>query len=265
MCQDLRSVLYVDDDPDICTVVEATLSTIGELDVRSASSGEIAIDLACEQRPDLILMDVMMPGLDGPSTLRRMRCCAAIADVPVIFLTAKVMPTEISQLLTHGAIGVLGKPFDPTRLCGDMIALWERTGRTGAPSRAPIARSIETVEISSLTSGFLARTARDVARLRQLLKRLQAGDRSALREIERVAHTIHGSAAMFGFLAVSERGGAIEDLAEAMMSPTSERFDAQLQRVSDHTDRLAEEVEVAAAVIALTSSAELQEQATSLN
>jgi two-component system, OmpR family, response regulator len=266
MYQDLRSVLYVDDDPDICTVVEATLSTMGDLKVRSASSGELAIDLACEQRPDLILMDVMMPGLDGPSTLKRMRCCAAIADVPVIFLTAKVMPTEISQLLTQGAIGVLGKPFDPTRLCGDMLDLWERTGRIGVERRAPLARPNEAVEVTSLTGGFLARTERDVARLRQLLERLRAGDKSALREIERVAHTIHGSAAMFGFLAVSERGGAIEDLAEAMMSPMGAggAFDAALQQLSGHADRLAEEVEAAGTVVTLPRSETVADQATSL-
>ena len=266
MYQDLRSVLYVDDDPDICTVVEATLSTMGDLKVRTANSGELAIDLACEQRPDLILMDVMMPGLDGPSTLKRMRCCAAIADVPVIFLTAKVMPTEISQLLTQGAIGVLGKPFDPTKLCGDMLDLWERTGRPGLATLASLARPKEAVEVTSLIGGFLARSERDVARLRKLLERLRAGDRSALREIERLAHTIHGSAAMFGFLAVSERGGAIEDLAEAMMSSVGAggALDAALQQLSERTDRLAEEIEAAGTVVSLPGNASVAEQAISL-
>jgi two-component system OmpR family response regulator len=268
MYQNLRSVLYVDDDPDICTVVEATLCTIGDLKVRTASSGEVAIDLACEQRPDLILMDVMMPGLDGPSTLKLMRCCASIADVPVIFLTAKVMPTEISQLLTLGAIGILGKPFDPTRLCRDMLTLWERTGRTGAGRRAPISQPNQVVvEVTSLTGGFLERSGRDVGRLRQLLERLRAGDKSALREIERLAHTIHGSAAMFGFPAMSESGGAIEDLAEAMMGSVgaSAGYDAgALKEMSDCTERLAEEVEAAGTMVSLRGSATLAEQATAL-
>jgi CheY-like chemotaxis protein len=251
MHQNLRSVLYVDDDPDICTIVEATLCTIGGLKVRTANSGEIAIDLACEDRPDLILMDVMMPGLDGPSTMRLMRDCAAIADVPVIFLTAKVMPAEISQLLTLGAIGVLGKPFDPTRLCGDIVSLWERSGRHGgAPRPAPVSGLV--AEVTSLTGSFLQRTRRDVGRLRKLLERLHTGDGSALRELERLAHSIHGSAAMFGFPAISESGGAIEDLTDAMMSGVGAcaAFDARtLQRVAEFTDRLAEEVEAAGSTL----------------
>jgi CheY-like chemotaxis protein len=253
MYQDLRSVLYVDDDPDICTVVEATLCTIGDLKVRTANSGEAAIDLACEEPPDLILMDVMMPGLDGPSTLNLMRCCTAIAEVPVIFLTAKVMPTEVSQLLTLGAIGVLGKPFDPTRLCGDMLALWERTGRGGAVQRAPIPQGVA-VEIDSLTGGFLERARRDAGRLRQLLGRLWEGEKSALRELERLAHSIHGSAAMFGFPAMSETGGAIEDLTRALMRSMGDGavFDADaLKQMSDCTLRLAEEVEAAGIVVGL--------------
>jgi two-component system, OmpR family, response regulator len=257
MYQDLCSVLYVDDDPDICTVVEATLCTIGDLRVRTANSGEVAIDLACEQRPDLILMDVMMPGLDGPSTLNLMRCCAAIADVPVIFLTAKVMPTEISQLLTLGAIGVLGKPFDPTRLCGDMLALWERAGRGGAVRRARISQDAA-VEVNSLTGGFLERAQRDVGRLRQLLERLWEGEKSALRELERLAHSIHGSAAMFGFPAMSETGGAIEDMARALVKSMDDGavFDADaLKRMSDCTRRLADEVEAAGIVVSSRGSA----------
>ncbi len=87
--RDFQSVLYVDDDPDICSVVQATLRLVPGLDVQTADSGERAIDLAYELRPDLVLMDVMMPGLDGPSTFRRMRECALLTKIPVIFMTAK--------------------------------------------------------------------------------------------------------------------------------------------------------------------------------
>jgi two-component system OmpR family response regulator len=256
MYQSLRSVLYVDDDPDICTVVEATLCTMGDLKVRIANSGEIAIDMACEQRPDLMLMDVMMPELDGPATLERMRGCAALVDLPVIFLTAKMMPTEITHLLTLGAIGVLGKPFDPMRLCGDMLSLWEGTGRSGTGWRAPISQE-PVVEATSPTGGFLERAQRDVGRLRQLLERLlRTGDTSALRELERLAHSIHGSAAMFGFPAMSEVGGAIEDLAVAMMTRMGAgvEFDAALQQVSTYTDRFAEEVESAGTMVSSHSA-----------
>src|SRR5580704_16999912 len=114
--RDFQSVLYVDDDPDICSVVRATLRLVPGLYVQTADSGERAIDLAYELRPDLVLMDVMMPGLDGPSTFNRMRESAVLAHIPVIFMTAKALPAEISQFLQLGAIGVIVKPFDPLRL-----------------------------------------------------------------------------------------------------------------------------------------------------
>jgi CheY-like chemotaxis protein len=239
---DLHSVLYVDDDPDICTVVEATLRAIGDLTVRTADSGEMAIDLACEEQPDLILMDVMMPGLDGPSTLKLMRDREPLADIPVIFLTAKVMATEVSGFLNLGAIGVIGKPFDPTRLCRDVRALWEQTGRSSAARDVSRARTEDLLsQVTTLAGAFLQRMQRDVRRLRHLLKRLAAGDESAPEELRRLAHSIHGSGAMFGFPTISECGGMIEDLAEKLMigETAGEAFEPQvLRQFSDWTDRL---------------------------
>ncbi len=237
---DLHSVLYVDDDPDICTVVEATLCAIGDLAVRTASSGEMAMDLACEEQPDLILMDVMMPGLDGPSTLKLMRDCAPLADIPVIFLTAKVMPMEVTQFLELGAIGVIGKPFDPARLCRDIRALWERTGRSNfAPHASAALTEGLLAHVTTLTGSFLERVQRDIGRLRDLLERLALGDGSACRELERLAHSIHGSAAMFGFPAISEYGGMVEELITGV-SATEAIEPSVLLKLSDWTDRLSE-------------------------
>ena len=98
----LHSVLYVDDDPDICVVVQAALILIGKLAVDVASSGDMAIRLAMQRQPDLILMDVMMPGLDGPSTLRRLRADPRTALIPIIFLTAKVLPGEVGTASAAG-------------------------------------------------------------------------------------------------------------------------------------------------------------------
>src|ERR1700723_3410634 len=105
--REFQSVLFVDDDSDICSVVQATLRLVPGLDVQTADSGERAIDLAYELRPDLLLMDVMMPGLDGPSTFRRMRESALLSHIPVIFMTAKVLPAEVARFIGLGAIGVI--------------------------------------------------------------------------------------------------------------------------------------------------------------
>src|ERR1700683_5163166 len=139
--RDFQSVLYVDDDADICSVVQATLRIVPGLDVQTADCGERAINLAYELRPDLVLMDVMMPGLDGPSTLTRMRQSILLADTPVIFLTAKVLPAEISQFLQLGAIGVIVKPFDPLKLYADLVALWHKAEIAGPSLIASGARS----------------------------------------------------------------------------------------------------------------------------
>src|SRR6204780_3750865 len=132
--RDFQSILYVDDDPDICSVVQATLRIVPGLNVQTADSGQQAIDLAYELRPDLVLMDVMMPGLDCPSTLKLMRQSVLLADIPVIFMTAKVLPAEISQFLQFGAIGVIVKPFDPLKLYGDLSVLWSNRNGTGQSS-----------------------------------------------------------------------------------------------------------------------------------
>jgi two-component system, OmpR family, response regulator len=244
--QSLRSVLYVDDDPDICAVVAATLKAIADIGVHAALSGEAAIELARELMPDLILMDVMMPGLDGPSTLIRMRGYPAIAGIPVIFLTAKVLPTEVAQLLKMGAIGVIGKPFDPTRLCGDILSLWKSVARVRALQETRgIAAVLPEPSQAPLPSGFLERARDDVVRLRQMLRRIVPGDRRTLEEMERVAHSIHGAAAMFGFPPVSSCGGALESLVERVKGTASMPDPATLRLLVERTERLAEAVEAA--------------------
>ena len=132
-----QSVLYVDDDPDICAVVQATLCLIDGLDVYTAESGERGIDLAYELKPDIVLMDVMMPGLDGPATLKRMREHSLIGHIPVIFITAKVLPEEVAELLKLGAIGVIRKPVDPRTLGKELFALWEKSASTHAITARP--------------------------------------------------------------------------------------------------------------------------------
>ena len=220
LTQSYRSILYVDDDPDICEVVRATLCLVGGLRVFTTGSGERAIDLAYEFRPDLILMDVMMPGLDGPSTFKRMRDSPLIGTIPVIFMTAKVMPQEITQLLSSGAIGVIGKPFDPHGLCDQLFALWKGAKNAPSSSSAPIARNGVQTEIDALSDSFLHRVTSDAARLREIIERVRRGEMAALNEIERTGHSIHGAGAMFGFPIVSDLGGAIERLAERILAET---------------------------------------------
>jgi len=120
----LKSVLYVDDDADIREIVQMSLSLDGEVKVLTSDGGERALLKMRVEQPDLVVLDVMMPGMDGPSLLRRMRSDPELARIPVIFMTAKASSSETGRLRELSAIGVIAKPFDPMTLGKQVRALW---------------------------------------------------------------------------------------------------------------------------------------------
>jgi two-component system, OmpR family, response regulator len=105
-------VLVVDDDPDIRRIAALSLERIGKFRVIVASSGQEAVEHAREEMPDLVLLDVSMPGTDGPATLRLLRALPGAERLPVIFFTATSSEAEVQRLVSLGAIGVVPKPFD---------------------------------------------------------------------------------------------------------------------------------------------------------
>ena len=113
---EIRKVMLVDDEVDIRTIGEMALESVGKWEVVAAGSGEEALELAARERPDVILLDVMMPRMDGPTTFARLREQADTAMTPVIFMTAKVQKQEVARYLDLGASGVIAKPFDPMTL-----------------------------------------------------------------------------------------------------------------------------------------------------
>ncbi|MBN9395843.1 MAG: response regulator [Candidatus Melainabacteria bacterium] len=118
-------VLIIDDEEDTRSIASMSLSILGGLEVIEAENGQEGIKKASVERPDVILLDMMMPIMDGPSTLEALRTNVATANIPVIFLTAKAMTSEIERLRRMGAKGVLTKPFDPTTLANQMKAILE--------------------------------------------------------------------------------------------------------------------------------------------
>ena len=114
-------LLHVDDEPDIREVAAFALELDPDIHLTSAPSGEVALDLLEGGfRPDVILLDVMMPRLDGPGTLGRLRLMPGLETTPVIFMTARVQAGEVDQYIAMGAIGVITKPFDPMTLAGQV-------------------------------------------------------------------------------------------------------------------------------------------------
>ena len=119
----LSSILLVDDDENIRTV--AMLSLEDDYAVEVATSGMAALEMAAKKKPDLILLDVMMPGLDGKATFEKLQQKSDLAQIPVVFMTAKVQTHEIDFYLKLGAAGVITKPFDPMTLAMDIQKIWD--------------------------------------------------------------------------------------------------------------------------------------------
>jgi CheY-like chemotaxis protein len=125
----LARVLYVEDDPDIQAIVRIALETVGRLQLRVCSSGQEALDVIDAFQPDFILLDVMMPGLDGPATLAQIRMRERFAGVPAAFCTAKVQPQDVQRLRALGAVDVIAKPFDPMTLAARLRQLHAEAAR----------------------------------------------------------------------------------------------------------------------------------------
>lgn len=119
----MTRVLYVDDEPDIREIAELSLSLDRDLEVRTADGGAEALAIVPDWRPDAILLDVMMPHMDGPAVLAKLREDPATAQVPVIFVTARAQQAEIQNFATLDARGVIAKPFDPVALAAQVRAL----------------------------------------------------------------------------------------------------------------------------------------------
>lgn len=121
----LQRVLYVEDDADIQSVARLALEMVGGFTVKICSSGEEAVRDAVAFAPDMILLDVMMPGMDGPTTLGALRALPSLATVPVAFMTAKVQPQEVAYYKSLGALDVIAKPFDPMTLADKVRAIYK--------------------------------------------------------------------------------------------------------------------------------------------
>ena len=126
MPEKLTRILYVEDDLDIQTVAKLALEMLGGYTLQICSSGVEAMEKIGVFDPQLILLDVMMPGMDGPTTLGHLRELPEFLTTPVIFMTAKVQPSEVAEYKALGAVDVIPKPFDPMTLAQQIEMIWER-------------------------------------------------------------------------------------------------------------------------------------------
>jgi CheY-like chemotaxis protein/HPt (histidine-containing phosphotransfer) domain-containing protein len=215
-------VLHADDEPDIREVAEISLGLDPGFRVRSCGSGKEALAVAAEWQPDLILLDVMMPVMDGPATLVRLREDARTARIPVIFMTARAQAREVDRFRSLGAVGVIPKPFDPMTLAASVRSYVQ-------PAHDPM---------DDLRTGFLKRVKKDAAALAEDRLMLADGNRhpSALDRIKRTAHGLSGAGGIYGYAEISEAAADLEDavIAELAGPGHGEKTDRALDGLIFH-------------------------------
>lgn len=205
----LRRILLVEDDPDIQEVTTLLLSDLGSFEVRACSLAAEALEAAQAFGPDLILLDVMMPGLDGPGAFAAFRQIPATAATPVIFMTARVQPREILRYRQLGSLGVIPKPFDPNTLAETIQGMWDRhqEARLNEERRA---------DLAALRRTYAAELPERLRAIEAAATALESGwDSRVAESIYEMAHRLAGSAAIYGFPAVTEAAGRIGAFASA--------------------------------------------------
>lgn len=200
-------VLNVDDESDIREIVEISLGLDPEMTVRSCASGGEAIAAAAGWSPDLILLDVMMPGMDGPATLARLRESPRTAAIPVVFMTARTQPRDVEHFRALGAKGVIAKPFDPITLAASVRSHMEPHCSSLAEFRERFLKRAR-ADVDTLTRDWLALTDEAIAT-------------AALERIKVIAHRLAGGGGIVGFAEVSTKAQALEQTAIAALDGTA--------------------------------------------
>ena len=122
----LERIVYVEDDEDIQAIVRMSLERVGKMTVQIVTDPLTAIGAMSAFKPDLVMLDWMMPGMDGPTLFREMKKRPEVAGVPVVFITAKAAPRDLEELKTLGAAGTISKPFSPKDLPDQLRAIWSK-------------------------------------------------------------------------------------------------------------------------------------------
>jgi len=190
-------VLHVDDEPDIREVVEFSLGLDPDLVIRSCASGEEALAVSEAWTPDVMLLDVMMPVMDGAATLVRLRENPRTAGIPVVFMTARAQSHELDLFRSLGAVGVIAKPFDPMTLATSVRA---QIGPTD-------------FLLGAMRQRFLQRFDDDLVALAQRWSAVEDGSAvaSSLAEIRNIAHGLAGAGGIFGFDEISVTAATLEE------------------------------------------------------
>ena len=249
---DMFTILLVDDEQDLRTIARVSLRKLGGFDVVEAASGAEALEMAARVGPALILLDVMMPAMDGTEVFRALQLHPSTRAIPVIFLTAKAMPAELDRLGSMGASAILTKPFDPTALVALVHQVLDTNAAPASHAAGPLAAAAPAPPSSSSDLdaeafgrlwGLPGETQTDL--LGELIEMFAQQTPLALRSLReeaasgvlldarRLAHSLKGSASTLGAMAIADLARTTERLAgegrTAEMSGLVDRIGALLE------------------------------------
>ncbi len=219
----LKRILMIEDEPDIQAVARLALEALGGFQVRMCGTGREGVQAAAAFDPDLILLDVMMPGLDGPSTLHALRNLPQTVATPVVFMTAKVQPQEVAEYRAIGVVDVIAKPFDPMTLAETILAIWARYWlATAAAGQAALS--------AAFVNGLPDKLSAIDASWNQLLR---SWDSAALTHLHHLVHSLHGTGATLG---LDKLGAAARGLEHALVA--LDRAGSPNEQQRDYIERL---------------------------
>ena len=204
---DKLNILYVDDEPDIRMIVEYALEDEPDINLAICSSGQEALDKIPGFEPDLVLLDVMMPGMDGPTTLKGLRTIPQTKSTPVIFITAKVQPHEVEQFIALGAIAVIAKPFEPTQLAAQIRRHLPSTSKP--PKQDPKRNKLEL-----LREVYRQELPARLEAIQENWKLVQTNNDTGdiCKELHRQLHSLTGSGHSFGYTKLGDAARVIEHI-----------------------------------------------------
>ncbi len=231
---ELLKIMYVDDEADIRTIVQFALEDEQDFELRICASGQEALEALGGYRPDLVLLDVMMPGMDGPTTLQRLREQSDWARLPIAFVTAKVQPQEVAHLKAIGAIDVIAKPFDPMSW-PIRCAIFGKASHMSEKEQPK-----KLAKLGALRAAFAAALPVRVEAIEACWRTACAatvwGDAHA--ELTHLAHSLAGSAGTFGFRRLGEQAKTLEEILVLISRSTNQYNFQQETRITELVNAL---------------------------
>jgi two-component system OmpR family response regulator len=208
----LKRLLLVEDDPDIRNLVSLALGDVAGYTIKACTSASQALDAAPSFRPDLILLDVMMPGADGLAALKGLRRLDATRDTPVVFMTAMAQSDDLARYRKLGCLGVIAKPFDPMALAGTLEALW-------GGQAAPTTRSYPD-EFDQLRRQYLGELPSRIGAMKAAAEALasRGWDKDLVQSLYQETHRLAGSSGLYRMSKLCRTASVLEDIVKLLLS-----------------------------------------------